>query len=34
VMIGSVGFEGFGPLAAALALAGAAGALLSRRRAS
>jgi DHA1 family inner membrane transport protein len=31
-MIGSVGFEGFGPLAAALALAAAGGALLSRRR--
>jgi predicted MFS family arabinose efflux permease len=31
-MIGWVGFEGFGPLAAVLALAGAAGALLSRRR--
>lgn len=31
-MIGSVGFEGFGPLAAVLALLGAAGALLSRRR--
>lgn len=31
-MIGSVGFEGFGPLAAVLALAGAVGALLSRRR--
>jgi DHA1 family inner membrane transport protein len=33
-MIGWVGFEGFGPLAAALALAGALGALLGRRRAS
>jgi DHA1 family inner membrane transport protein len=31
-MIGTVGFEGFGPLAAVLSLAGAAGALLSRRR--
>ena len=31
-MIGSVGFEGFGPLAAALALLGALGALMSRRR--
>lgn len=30
-MIGSVGFEGFGPLAAALALLGAVGALMSRR---
>jgi hypothetical protein len=29
-----VGFEGFGPLAAALAFAAAAGALLNRRRAS
>jgi len=34
VMIGSVGFEGFGPLAAALAFAAAAGALLNRRTAS
>ena len=34
VMIGWVGFEGFGPLAAALALASAAGALLGRRRKS
>jgi DHA1 family inner membrane transport protein len=32
VMIGTVGFEGFGPLAAILSLAGCAGALLSRRR--
>ncbi len=32
-MIGSVGFEGFGPLAAALALAGTGGALLSRQKA-
>jgi DHA1 family inner membrane transport protein len=31
-MIGTVGFEGFGPLAAVLSLAGSAGALLSRRR--
>jgi DHA1 family inner membrane transport protein len=31
VMIGSVGFEGFGPLTALLALLGAAGALVSRR---
>jgi len=31
VMIGSVGFEGFGPLTALLALLGAGGALLSRR---
>jgi DHA1 family inner membrane transport protein len=31
-MIGTVGFEGFGPLAAMLSLAGCAGALLSRRR--
>ena len=31
-MIGTVGFEGFGPLAAVLSLVGAAGALLSRRR--
>ncbi len=31
VMIGSVGFEGFGPLTALLALLGAAGGLLSRR---
>ncbi len=31
VMIGSVGFEGFGPLTALLALLGSAGALLSRR---
>jgi DHA1 family inner membrane transport protein len=31
-MIGTVGFEGFGPLAAVLSLAGATGALLSRRR--
>lgn len=30
-MIGSVGFEGFGPLAAVLALMGAIGALMSRR---
>jgi len=33
-MIGSVGFEGFGPLAAVLALLGAVGALLSRRSAA
>jgi hypothetical protein len=33
-MIGWVGFEGFGPLAASLALAATVGALLSRRRAS
>ena len=33
-MIGSIGFGGFGPLAAALAFAGAVGALLSRRRKS
>jgi predicted MFS family arabinose efflux permease len=32
VMIGWVGFEGFGPLAASLAFAATAGALLSRRR--
>ncbi|MBX9945620.1 MAG: MFS transporter [Reyranella sp.] len=32
-MIGSVGFDGFGPLTAVLALLGAAGALLSRRTA-
>jgi DHA1 family inner membrane transport protein len=31
-MIGTVGFEGFGPLAAVLSLAGCLGALLSRRR--
>ncbi|HYR65658.1 MAG TPA: hypothetical protein VEP47_05980 [Reyranella sp.] len=31
-MIGSVGFAGFGPLAATLALAATGGALLSRRR--
>ncbi len=31
VMIGSVGFEGFGPLTAALALLGSLGALISRR---
>jgi DHA1 family inner membrane transport protein len=31
-MIGTVGFEGFGPLAAMLSLAGCTGALLSRRR--
>lgn len=31
-MIGSVGFEGFGPLTATLALAGTVGALLNRRR--
>jgi DHA1 family inner membrane transport protein len=31
-MIGTVGFEGFGPLAAFLSLAGCAGALLSRQR--
>jgi DHA1 family inner membrane transport protein len=31
-MIGWAGFEGFGPLAALLALAGTTGALLSRRR--
>jgi DHA1 family inner membrane transport protein len=30
-MIGTVGFEGFGPLAALLSLAGCVGALLSRR---
>ncbi|TBR30499.1 MAG: hypothetical protein EPO10_02550 [Reyranella sp.] len=30
-MIGSAGFEGFGPLIAVLALAGAMGAVLSRR---
>ena len=34
VMIGSVGFEGFGPLAALLSLLGAGGALLSRRSAA
>ena len=34
VMIGSVGFEGFGPLAALLSLLGAGGAMLSRRSAS
>lgn len=33
VMIGSVGFEGFGPLAALLSLLGAGGAMLSRRSA-
>jgi MFS transporter, DHA1 family, inner membrane transport protein len=33
-MIGSVGFEGFGPLAASLAFAATIGALLNRRRAS
>jgi DHA1 family inner membrane transport protein len=33
-MIGSVGFEGFGPLAALLAFTGCVGALLSRRRSS
>jgi DHA1 family inner membrane transport protein len=33
-MIGSVGFEGFGPLAASLAFAATVGALLNRRRAS
>jgi predicted MFS family arabinose efflux permease len=32
LMIGTVGFEGFGPLTAGLALLGAAGALASRRR--
>lgn len=32
IMIGWIGFEGFGPLAAVLASAGAAGALFSRRR--
>ena len=31
-MIGTVGFEGFGPLAAVLSLAGCIGALLNRRR--
>lgn len=34
LMIGSVGFEGFGPLAALLSLLGAGGALLSRRSAA
>lgn len=34
VMIGSIGFEGFGPLAALLSLLGAGGAMLSRRSAS
>lgn len=34
MMIGSVGFEGFGPLAAVLSLLGAGGALLSRRSAA
>ena len=31
IMIGTVGFEGFGPLAAALSLLGAAGAMANRR---